>query len=95
MRSRASFFTFIFVAGSLVLPVAAHAAIPFFGPIVPSPYNLCPGGWNMLIMVTNNIIAAAITLAIVFVAPLTIAYAGFILVTGQGNSGSISRRLSV
>jgi len=88
MRSKISLFAFIFVVGSFALPLAAHAGgIPFFGPIIPDAVNRCAAGWGMLITVINNIISFLITLAIVFVAPLMIAYSGFLLVVSQGDSG--------
>ena len=64
----------------VVLPEAAHAAIPFFGPIIPDANNTCAAGWGMLIVVINNIEQLIITLLIVFVAPLMLAYAGFLYV---------------
>ncbi len=90
MRFRATFFTHLFVVVLLALPtVAQAAAIPFFGPIIPQDGNqaVCAAGWGMLITVINNIIAFLITIAIVFVAPLMIAYSGFLLVVSQGDSG--------
>ena len=89
MRPRILFFAFLLAAGSLALPAAAHASIPFFGPIIDpqnAGWNLCPLGWGAVITVINNIIELLITLAIVLVAPITIAYAGFLLV-GKGNPG--------
>ncbi|MDP2655673.1 MAG: pilin [bacterium] len=93
MRSRVPLFALLIVAGSVALPLVAHAGgIPFFGPIIgnsagTAPENICPLGWGYLITVINNIISLLITLAIVFVAPLMIAYAGFLLVISQGDSG--------
>ncbi len=90
MRSRTHLFALLLVAGSLALPLAAHAGgIPFFGPIIPQVGDqaVCAAGWGMLITVINNIISFLITLAIVFVAPLMIAYSGFLLVVSQGDSG--------
>src|SRR3990167_8734846 len=90
MRSHVPLFAFLLVAGSFALPFAAHAAaIPFFGPIIPQEGTqaVCAAGFGMLITVINNIIRLLITLAIVFVAPLMIAYAGFLLVISQGDSG--------
>nr|AEQ20529.1 hypothetical protein [uncultured bacterium CSLC2] len=72
-------------------PFAAHAGIPFFGPIIPASYALCAAGWGLLILVVNNIISLLLTLAIVFVAPLSIAYAGFLFVVNPVNSGGISQ----
>jgi hypothetical protein len=90
MRSRTSLFALLFIAGSLALPHLAHASIPFFGPIIPGGNNVCPAGWGMLMTVINNIIELLLTLAIVFVAPLMIAYAGFIYVAYSGNPGKRS-----
>lgn len=88
MRSRVHLFALLIVACSLALPLAAHAGgIPFFGPIIEKAWMQCPLGWGALITVINNIISLLITLAIVFVAPLMIAWAGFLLVVSQGDSG--------
>ena len=89
MRSKMSLFAFLLIAGSLALPLAAHAGgIPFFGPIIPQEgiQAVCPAGWGMLIEVINNLISFFITLAIVFVAPLMFAYAGFLFVTNPVNA---------
>jgi hypothetical protein len=89
MRSKISLFTFLLVAGLFVLPTLANAAaIPFFGPIIPQEGTqaVCPAGWEMLITVINNIIAFSITIAIVFVAPIMIAYAGFLFVVNPVNA---------
>lgn len=85
MRSRVPLFAFLLVAGSLALPLAAHAGIPFFGPIIPPSYNVCPAGWGMIMDVINNIISLLLTLAIVFVAPIMIAWAGFLYVINPVN----------
>lgn len=88
MRSKVPLFALLLVAGSLALPLAAHAGgVPFFGPIIPPENNLCAAGWGMLVTVINNIISLLITLAIVFVAPLMIAYSGFLFVVNPVNSG--------
>jgi len=88
MRSRASVFAFFIVASVFVLPAIASAAmIPFFGPIIPPSYNVCPAGWGMIMDVINNIISLLLTLAIVFVAPLMIAYSGFLFVVNPVNAG--------
>ena len=85
MRFRVPFFMLLFAAGSFVLPFAAHAqSIPFFGPIIPNT-NVCPLGWGAVIIVINRAIALAITLAIVFVAPIMIAYSGFLFVVNPVN----------
>lgn len=70
---------------------AAHAQIPYFGPIVPAAYNTCPGSWSMLMWVINNIISVSITLAIVFVAPIMIAWSGFLFVVNPFNAGGIQK----
>ncbi len=98
MRSRAPLFALLFVVSSLALPLAAHAGgIPFFGPIIPNEQitingvvgnqNVCAAGWGMLVTVINNIISLLLTLAIVFVAPLMIAYSGFLFVINPVNAG--------
>lgn len=86
MRSRATLFTTLLVAGLFVLPHVAQASIPFFGPIIPEANNQCAASWGMLIDVINNIISLLLTLAIVFVAPLMIAYAGFLFVVNPVNA---------
>ena len=84
MRSRAPYLL-VLAAGLFVLPAFAHAGgIPFFGPIIPDAWNNCPLSFAAIIDVLNNIISFILTLAIVFVAPLTIGYAGFTLVVSQG-----------
>ena len=101
MRSRTSLFALLFTVGFFALPHLAHAGIPFFGPIIPGsniPGNVnavCPAGWGMLMTVINNIISFLLTLAIVFVTPLTLAYAGFLLVVNQGNPGKVSEAKKV
>lgn len=91
MRFRILLSALLFVAGSFVLPLVTHASgIPFFGPIIPSGAlgnNLCPAGWGMLMIVINNIIELAITLVIVFIAPIMIAYSGFLFVVNPVNPG--------
>ncbi len=92
MRSRIPLFAFLLIASALVLPIAAHAqGIPFFGPIIPDAANKCAAGWGTLVVVFNRLIALLITLAIIFVAPLMVAYSGFLLVIGQGNASEISK----
>lgn len=92
MRSRILFFAFVFAAGSLALPHLAHAAaaIPFFGPIIEKSWTVpgvipgtsvqCALGWGAVLTVVNNIIRFLLTIAIVFVMPIMIAYAGFLYV---------------
>jgi len=81
--------TALVVLASLALPGATHAqTIPFFGPIVPESAAACPAAWGLLIVVINRIIIVLISVAIVFVAPLMIAWAGFLLVANPFNSGA-------
>ncbi|MDP1707189.1 MAG: hypothetical protein Q8L30_01380, partial [bacterium] len=93
MRFRTTLFAIFFAVGVFALPLAVHAGVPFFGPIIPPQSvtgiqgsEVCAAGWGMLIMVINNIISLLITLAIVFVAPLMIAWAGFLFVVNPVNA---------
>jgi len=86
MRLKASIISFIFVAGLFAIPIAAHAAIPFLGPIIPEAYNRCAAGFGLFMIVINNIISFLITIVIVFVAPIMIAYSGFLFVTNPVNA---------
>ena len=95
MRSRAPLLAFVLVAGTFVFPHLAQAAIPFFGPIIPNAANTCPAGWGLLIIVINNIISLLITLAIVFVAPIMIAYAGFLYVVNPINPDGKKKARSI
>lgn len=76
----------LFAVGLFALPVAAYAAVPFFGPIVPEAYNRCAAGWGLLMLVINNLISFLLTIVIVFIAPLMIAYAGFLFVFNPVNA---------
>ncbi len=89
MRSRA--FLSIALLVSVATPLAAHAAIPFFGPIIPTAYNTCPANWSLLLVVINNIISLLITLAITVVTPLTVAWAGFLYVVNPVDPSGISK----
>lgn len=94
MRSRVSLLLLLFVTGFFVLPLVAQAqGIPFFGPIIPQEGNFasCAAGWGMLITVINRVIALLLTLAIVFVAPLMIAYSGFLFVVNPVDSSGIAK----
>ena len=83
-------------AGAIVLPLLAHAAgIPFFGPLFPPEANQCAGGFGLLVSVVNNIISFLVTIAIVFVAPLMIAYAGFLFVVNSVNPAGKARAKQV
>ncbi len=71
-----------------VLPPLAHATgVPFFGPIVPTLNQTCAGNFNGLIQTVNNLLAFTVTMAIVFIAPLMIAYAGFLMVFEPASPG--------
>lgn len=100
MKIRTSLF--VSLAIFFVLPIATHAqGIPFFGPIIPNEQitingvvgnqNVCAAGWGMLMIVINRIIALLLTLAIMFVAPLTIAYAGFLYVVNPVDPSGIAK----
>jgi hypothetical protein len=92
MRSRVFSFALLFVVGSFALPYVAHAGgVPFFGPIIPTAINRCPAGWTTLITVINNIISFMITIVIVFIAPLGIAYAGFLMVIHQNSESGLGK----
>jgi hypothetical protein len=95
MRSRAYLFALLLTAGALAVPLVAEAAIPFFGPIIPTASNKCAASFGMLMIVINNIISLLITLAIVFVAPLMIAWSGFLFVVNPVNAGGISQAKSI
>jgi hypothetical protein len=96
MRSRLPLFALVFTLGSLALPFLAHAGVPYFGPIIPGGNSsVCPAGWGMLILVINNLISFLLTIAIVFIAPLMIAYAGFLFVVNPVNSGGIEHAKSI
>ncbi len=97
MRSRSSAFFIFVLSAAFVLPPLAHASIPFFGPIIPQGNNLnvCPADWGMVITVINNIISFALTVAIVFIAPLAIAYAGFLYVLSPTSAGDRRKANSI
>jgi len=95
MRRIAAFFP-LFAAFLFVAPLAAHASgIPYFGPIVPTDASACAAGWGAVITVVNNIIAVALTIAIVFIAPLFIAWAGFLYLTSGASPGNRSKANAV
>lgn len=93
MRSRVPLFAILLAAGSLALPVFAQAAIPFFGPIIPQAANqaVCPASWGLLVTVINNLISLLITMAIVFIAPLMIAWSGFLFVVNPVDPSGIAK----
>lgn len=95
MRSRVPLLAILLVASALAAPHLVHAAVPFFGPIVPESYATCPGGWGLLMTVINNVISFLLTLIIVFVAPLMIAWGGFLLVTNPFNPDAKTRAKSI
>ncbi len=93
MRSRFLVLTLLFTLSSLAFPLVAYAGIPFFGPIIPQDGNqaVCPASWGMVLTVINNVISFSITIAIVFLAPLTIGYAGFLMVFSPTSAGNVSK----
>jgi hypothetical protein len=96
MRPRTLLFSTLFAMLVLVLlPEPTHAQIPFFGPIIPPDGQTCAAGWGLVLVVINNIIKVLLTIAIVFVAPLSIAYAGFLFVVNPTSAGDISKAKSV
>jgi hypothetical protein len=101
MRFRTFFLTSFALTTVFALPVVAHAAIPFFGPIIQKGVSVigdsqtCPLGWGAVINVVNNIISFLITIAIVFVAPVMIAYAGFLYVWNPMNPSGIAKAKSM
>ena len=77
----------LFTVCSLAAPLSAHAGgVPFFGPIIPDEYNRCAANWGLLMVVINNIISLFITIAILFIAPLMVAYSGFLFVVNPVNA---------
>lgn len=93
MRSRTSLIVLLFAVGLFALPQLTHAAIPFFGPIIPQAgdQGVCAAGWGMVITVINNIIQFLITLVIVFIAPLMLAYSGFLYVVNPVDPSGIKK----
>lgn len=92
MRSLMSIFLLFFIVSLFVLPSVVYAhSIPYFGPIIESSWNNCPLGWGAVINVINNIITIAISVAIVFIAPVMIAYAGFLYVINPMNPSGMSK----
>ncbi len=90
MRARPALL-FALALAPFALPLVAHAVvIPFFGPIVPESAQTCAAGWGSVLEVVNRIIAFSITIGIVFVAPLLIAYAGFLYVVNPVSPASRS-----
>ncbi len=101
MCSRISLFALLLIAVSLAVPGAAHAAIPFFGPIIDKSWVVsgtatqCTLGWGALVLVVNNLISLLITIAIIFVAPLMIAYSGFLFVVNPVDPSGIAKAKSI
>ena len=87
-----------FTLGLFIVPQATHAApaaIPFFGPIIPAGSSACPAGWGMMMTVINNIIRLLLTIGIVFVTPLMVAYAGFLYVVNPMSPGNLEKAKGV
>jgi hypothetical protein len=81
MPNRSLFLSVVVVVGVALLPLPTEAGgIPFWSPIIDQDWGGCALGWGAVITVINNIISLALTIALVFVLPLSIAYAGFLYV---------------
>jgi len=98
MRPRVLLLFVLVTAGTLALPYLAHAAVlPFFGPIIGRTSEgimidqACPLGWGAVILVINNIIRLLLTLLIVAVAPIMIAYSGFLYVVNPVNPSGMAK----
>ena len=80
--------TFFALGVATLLPPLAHAAgIPFFGPIVQGASQTCAGNFSGLLQTASNALAFLVTMAIVFIAPIMIAYAGFLMVFEPASPG--------
>ena len=98
MHRRLPLFALLLLVGSFALPHLVHASIPFLPPdqtIIPTADNQCAAGWGMVIVVINNIIEFAITMMLIFVMPILIAYSGFLFVVNPVNSGGIAQAKSI
>ncbi len=96
MHRRLALLALLLLVGSFALPHLVYAeTIPFFGPIIPDANNQCAAGWGMLIVVINNIIEFGLTIFIIFVMPIMIAYSGFLFVWNPVNSGGIAQAKSI
>ncbi len=92
MRSRLPLLALLATLGSFALPLFAHATgIPYFGPVVPSNAATCAAGWQSLIQLINNAVAVGITIVLLFIAPIMIAYAGFLYVVNPVNPSGRSQ----
>lgn len=92
----------VLAAAFFILPQAVSAAtLPFFGPIIdrdwidPTTGKQCALGWGALVTVINNIIRLLLSIAIVFIAPIMIAYAGFLFVVNPVNAGGMEKAKSI
>lgn len=80
---------------AFALPFVAQAAMPFFGPIIPDAHNSCAAGWGLLVRVISNVINFILSVILVFVAPLLIAYAGFLFVVNPLDPSGISKAKAI
>ncbi len=71
--------------------IASAHSIPYFGPIIETSWNQCPLGFGAFMNVINNIITVALSIAIVFVAPISFAWAGFLMVMNPTSLGDIKK----
>ncbi|MDO8742506.1 MAG: lytic transglycosylase domain-containing protein [bacterium] len=96
MRFRVPFIALLVAVSSFAIPYAAQASgIPFFGPIIPEEQANCAANWGMVLTVINNLISFALTITIVFVAPLMIAYSGFLYVVNPVDPAGMSKAKSI
>ena len=94
MRSRLSLILTFLILGTLALPHLAQASIPFLPPqqtIIPTDINQCAAGFGEVMVVINNIIEFALTVAMLIIAPIMIAYSGFLLVFNSVNPSGKER----
>jgi hypothetical protein len=87
---------FLLLASLSMVPAIAAAKIPNFGPIIPDiayNANACPWGlgWGAVILVINNIVEFMLTIIIVGIAPVMIAYTGFQYVVNSVNPSGLAK----
>jgi len=95
MRLRSLLYVALPVSALYMPLVASAVGIPFFGPIVPPGASTCAAGWMAALDLVNRAIAFALTIGIVFIAPMSIAYAGFLFVVNPVNPSGVSKARSV
>jgi hypothetical protein len=104
MRSRLLFLLLVTLSLSPLVVHADATGIPYFGPIVPNAVVSgsgtggsapCAAAWGSVVQLLSNAVAFFVTLAIVFVAPLMLAYAGFLFVVNPVNAGGMNQAKSI